>query len=348
MASELLDVFSGNGDDALVGRKKVALILIALGPEIASMILRHFDENEVEQLALEISTMRQTEHTVVNTVLDEFYQLARSSETMAIGGQDYVESMLRTAFGDARANRVMTKLDVLQEKTSLPFKSFRKADPAQVAQLIQNEHPQTIALILAYLKPEQAAVVLSNLNDDLQIEVSTRIATMERAGLEIVKDVEAILQSKFSSILKQDKGENVGGVKSLAEVLNRVDRSTERNIVENLERFDPELAEAVKKLMFVFDDIIILDDRGIQRLLRELDSKDLALALKGANEEVQNKIFRNMSERASFMLRDDMESMGPVRLKDVEETQQKIVGIIRRLEEAGEIFISHGGEDIVI
>jgi flagellar motor switch protein FliG len=339
---------TGSGDSQLIGRKKVALILIALGPEIASTVLRHFDESEVEQIALEISTMRQTEHEVVNRVLEEFYQMARAGELNALGGQDYAETLLRGAFGDARANRVLGKLDVLQEKNSLPFEAFRKADPAQVAHLIQNEHPQTIALILAYLKPEQAAVVLSNLNDDLQIEVSTRMATMERAGLEVVKEIETILQSKFASILKHDRGTHVGGVKSLAEVLNRVDRSTERNIIENLERFDPELAESVKKLMFVFDDLIILDDRGIQRLLRELDSKDLALALKGANEDVQNKVFRNMSERASSMLRDDMESMGPVRLKDVEETQQKIVNIIRRLEESGEIVISHGGEDIVI
>jgi flagellar motor switch protein FliG len=347
MSKDVLDL-SGGGDALLIGRKKVALILISLGPEIASNILKHFDENEVEQIALEISTMRQTEHEVVNSILEEFYTLARSSNLMALGGQDYADSLLRVAFGDARANRILGRLDVLQEKNNLPFETFRKADPAQVAHLIQNEHPQTISLILAYLKPEQAAVVLSNLNDDLQIEVSTRMATMERAGLEVVKDIEAILQSKFASILKHDRGTDVGGVKSLAEVLNRVDRSTERNIIENLERFDPELAESVKKLMFVFDDIIILDDRGIQRLLRELDSKDLALALKGANEDVQNKVFRNMSERASLMLQDDMESMGPVRLKDVEETQQKIVNIIRRLEESGEIVISHGGDDIVI
>lgn len=332
----------------LSGRKKVALILIALGPEIAAQVLRHFDESEVEQMALEISTMRQTEREVVNQVLEEFYELVQASEQMALGGQDYAEALLKGAFGDARANRVLGKLDIIQEKNSLPFEAFRKADPTQVAHLIQNEHPQTIALILAYLKPEQAAVVLSHLSDDLQIEVAMRMATMERAGLEVIKEVESILQSKFSSVLKHDKGTHVGGVKSLAEVLNRVDRSTERNIVENLERFDPELAESVKKLMFVFDDIIILDDRGIQRLLRELDSKDLALALKGANEDVRAKIFRNMSERAATMLQDDMEAMGPVRLKDVEETQQKIVNIIRRLEEAGEIVISHGGEDIVI
>lgn len=335
-------------DPARMGRKKVALVLIALGPEVASSILRHFDESEVEQIALEISTMKQTEHHVVNAILDEFYQLARASELMALGGEDYAESILKQAFGDSRANRILSRLDVLLENNNLPFESFRKADPAQVANLIQGEHPQTIALILAYLKSEQAAVVLSNLSDDLQIEVSTRMATMERAGMEVVKEIEAVLQSKFASILSSDRGTHVGGVKSLAEVLNRVDRTTERNIIENLERFDPELAESVKKLMFVFDDIVVLDDRSIQRLLRELDAKDLALALKGANDDVKHRIFRNMSERAASMLRDDMESMGPVRLKDVEETQQKIVNIIRRLEEAGEVVISHGGEDIVI
>lgn len=330
------------------GLRKVALVLIAMGPEIAASVLRHFEETEVEKIALEIATLRQTEHTLVNAVLEEFHQLAQASELMALGGEDFAEEILRQAFGDSRASRVISRLEVLRESTSLPFEAFRKADPIQVANLITNEHPQTIALILAYLKPEQAGVVLSQLNHDLQIEVATRMATMERAGVEVVKDIESILQSKFASVLKQDRGHFVGGVKSLSEVLNRVDRSTERNIIENLERFDPELAESVKKLMFVFDDIIILDDRSIQRLLRELDTKDMALALKGASDDVQYKIYRNMSERAATMLREDMEAMGPVRLKDVEETQQKIVNVIRRLEEAGEIVISHGGEDIVI
>ena len=332
----------------LTGLRKVALVLVAMGPENSAAVLRHFDESEVEKIALEIASLRQTEHQLVNLVLEEFQELAHASELMALGGEDYAETMLRSAFGDSRANQVISRLDVLREGTSMPFEAFRKADPIQVANLITNEHPQTIALVLAYLKPEQAGIILSQLNHDLQIEVATRMATMERAGMEVVKDIETILQSKFASVLKQDRGHFVGGVKSLSEVLNRADRSTERNIIENLERFDPELAESVKKLMFVFDDLIILDDRSIQRFLRELDAKDLSLALKGANDEVQFKIYRNMSERASSMLREDMESMGPVRLKDVEETQQKIVNVIRRLEAAGEIVINHGGEDIVI
>jgi len=213
---------------------------------------------------------------------------------------------------------------------------------------MQDEHPQTIALLLSYLKPEQASVILTQFNDDLQIEVATRMATIEQTGGDVIKEVEQILRSKFSSILEQKQTTRVGGLKNLAEVLNRVDRPTERNIIENLERFDADLAESVKKLMFVFGDLILLDDRSIQRLLRELDTKDLALALKGANEDVKVAIFRNMSERASDMLQDDMDALGPVRLRDVEETQQKVVNIIRRLEESGEIVISHGGEDIVI
>lgn len=348
MSSETRNLARRQPEENMSGLRKVALVLIALGPEISASILRHFEEGEVERIALEIASLKQTGHDQVNEVLEEFYQLTHTGELMAIGGESFAEDLLRSAFGDSRAGRVISRLDVLRENTSMPFEAFRKADPTQVANLIQNEHPQTIALILAYLKPEQAGVVLSQLNHDLQIEVATRMATMERAGMEVVKEVEAILQSKFASVLKQDRGAFVGGVKSLSEVLNRVDRSTERNIIENLERFDPELADSVKKLMFVFDDIIILDDRSIQRLLRELDSKDLSLALKGASEEVQYKIFRNMSERAAGMLREDMEAMGPVRLKDVEETQQKIVNVIRRLEEAGEVVISHGGEDIVI
>lgn len=332
----------------LSGVRKVALVMVALGPEAASTILRHFEEQEVEKITLEIAALQQTDHQLVNEVLEHFYDLASQRDLMTSGGEEYAKNLLRSAFGDSRASRVLSRLEIVRDTTSLPFETFRKADPTQLAGLIQNEHPQTIALILAYLKPEQAAVVLSQLNHDMQIEVSTRMATMERAGVEVIKEVESILQSKFASILKQDRGAFVGGIKSLSEVLNRVDRSTERNIIENLERFDPELAESVKKLMFVFDDVVILDDRSIQRLLRELESKDLSLALKGASEEVQYKIFRNMSERASTMLKDDIEAMGPVRLKDVEETQQKIVNVIRRLEEAGEVVISHGGEDIVI
>lgn len=332
----------------LNGRKKVALVLIALGPELASSILRHFNEQEVEEIALEISSMKETEHEVVEKILDEFFQLMKASDLMALGGKDYAELLLKEAFGSQKAGRLVGRMNQTLQSTSLPFEDFRKADPTQIASLIQDEHPQTIALLLSYLKPEQASVVLGQLNDELQIEVATRMATLEHAGIEVVKEVEHTLRGKFSSILENRYAQEVGGLKNLAEVLNRVDRNTERNIIENLERFNSDLAESVKKLMFIFDDIILLDDRSIQRLLRELETKDLALALKGAGDEVKHKIFKNMSERASYMLNDDMEALGPVRLRDVEETQQKVVNIIRRLEEAGEIVISHGGEDIVI
>ena len=332
----------------LSGRKKVALVLIALGPELASSILRHFDETEVEKIALEISSMKETEHDLVNNTLDEFYQLTRASELMALGGKDYAEQLLKEAFGTQKSTRLVGRMNHMLKSSSLPFEDFRRADPTQIASLMQDEHPQTIALLLSYLKPEQASVILTQFNDDLQIEVATRMATIEQTGGDVIKEVEQILRSKFSSILEQKQTTRVGGLKNLAEVLNRVDRPTERNIIENLERFDADLAESVKKLMFVFGDLILLDDRSIQRLLRELDTKDLALALKGANEDVKVAIFRNMSERASDMLQDDMDALGPVRLRDVEETQQKVVNIIRRLEESGEIVISHGGEDIVI
>ena len=329
-------------------KQKAAVVLIALGPEISALLLKHFDENEVEQLAYEITTLKRVDPLTVNDILEEFYQLAKANELMAQGGIDYTRSVLTKAFGEERANKILDKLVALLSTTSLPFESFRRADPGQLASVLQNEHPQTIALILAYLKPEQSAVVISCLPDDLQFEVSKRMATMERAGIEVVRDIESVLQNKFSTLLSPEKSSTVGGVKSLAEVLNRVDRSTERNIMENLERYDPELAESVKKLMFVFDDIIQLDDRSVQRVLREVETKDLSLAMKTASEEVKNRIFKNMSERAALMLREDMEVMGPVRLKDVEETQTKIVNIIRRLEEAGEIIITRGGEDIVI
>lgn len=337
------------GGEVVSGLAKVATVLVALGPEVSSTVLQHFDDAEVEQIAYEISNLRRLAPNEIDFILNEFFHVAKANEYMMSGGLKYTQEVLEKAFGSEHARTILGKLQHLIAHAALPFEGFRQADPSQVANLIQNEHPQTIALIMAYLRPEQAAVVIANLPEDLQIEVSTRMATMERAGLEVVKEVEGVLQDKYSAYLnKADRKTAVGGVKALAEVLNRVDRSTERNIVENLERIDPELAESVKKLMFMFEDLVQLDDRAIQRVLREVDTKELAMAMKGANEDVRERIYKNMSERAGRMLRDDLETMGPARLKDIEEIQQKIVNVIRRLEESGEIIIGHGGEEIVL
>lgn len=329
----------------LTGRQKAAILLIALGPEIAAQIYKHLKEEEIEQLTLEIANMRRVDPKLKEEVVEEFHQMCVAKEYIAQGGIEYAKEILERALGTQKAMDVINRLSsTLQVK---PFDFVRKTDPSQLLNFIQGEHPQTIALIMAYLDPDKAAAILSALPPERQADVARRIALMDRTSPEVIREVEKILERKLSSLVQEDFT-SAGGVKTLAEVLNRVDRSTEKAIMENLEVRDPELAEEIKRLMFVFEDIVQLDDRSIQRVLREVDSKELALALKGASEEVFNKIRRNMSKRAADMLKEEIEFMGPVRLRDVEEAQQKIVNIIRKLEEAGEIVIARGGGDEII
>jgi flagellar motor switch protein FliG len=261
------------------------------------------------------------------------------------GGIEYAREVLERALGPQKAMGIINRLtSTLQVR---PFDLIRKTDPGQLLNFIQSENPQTIALIMAYLDPDQAAIILSALPQDRQADVAKRIATMDRTSPEVIKEVERVLERKLSSVVSQDYTSS-GGVQAVVEVLNRVDRGTEKTIMDTLEVQDPELADEIKKLMFVFEDIIQLDDRAVQLVLREIDSKELALALKGASEEVKNKIEKNMSKRAAEILRDEMQYMGPVRLRDVEEAQQRIVTVIRKLEDAGEIIARGGGDEIVI
>lgn len=272
--------------------------------------------------------------------------MAMAKEYLSSGGLDYAREVLEKALGSEKAVSIINRLtSSLQIR---PFDFARKTDPAQLLNFIQNEHPQTIALIMAYLHPDQSAAILSALSPDRQVEVAKRIATMDRTSPDVLKDVERILERKLSSLVTQDFTA-AGGVESIVEVLNRVDRTTERTIIENLEVQNPELAEEIKRRMFVFEDIVMLDDRSLQLVLREIESKDLALALKAASGEVAGKVYKNMSKRASEMLREEIEYMGPVRIRDVEEAQQKIVNVIRRLEESGEIVVSRGkGDEIIV
>jgi flagellar motor switch protein FliG len=279
-------------------------------------------------------------------VLEEFHQMCIAQEYITKGGVDYAREILQKALGPEKAQEVISRLSTSLQVS--PFDFARKTDPSQILSFIQGEHPQTIALIIAYLHPEQAAMILSALPQNLQTEVAMRIATMDRTSPEVIKEVERVLEKKITTLTSSDYT-SAGGIKSLVEILNRVDRSTEKSILEELGEKNPDLAEEVKRLMFTFEDIISLDDRSIQRVLRDIDSKDLALALKGANEDVKKKIFKNMSERAQQVLKEELEYIGPVRLRNVEEAQQRIVNSIRRLEETGEIVIARGrGEEIVI
>lgn len=329
----------------LTGREKAAMLLISLGPERSAEIFKHLKEEEIEQLTLEIANIKAVTPEDKEKVLNEFYQICLAQEYIAEGGIAYAKDILEKALGTQQALEVINRLTVsLQVR---PFDFVRKTDPSQLLNFIQNEHPQTIALILAYLKPNQASAVLSALPQDKQADVARRIALMDRTSPEIIKEVEKILEKKLASMVTGDFT-SAGGVQSIVDILNSVDRSTEKYIMETLEVEDTELAEEIKKRMFVFEDIVTLSGRSIQRFLREVDNSQLAVALKGTSEQVQNIIFSNMSKRMAEMIKEDIEYMGPVRLRDVEEAQQKIVNVIRKLEEAGEIVISRGGGDEII
>jgi flagellar motor switch protein FliG len=303
------------------------------------------NEEDVEVLTLEIARMGKVTSETRSEIIEEFYNLCLAQDYIAEGGVDAAKEMLEAAFGFEQAHQIVGR--VLQAMQVVPFDFIKRADAGQVITFIQNEHPQTIALILAYLQPSQAALILSGLPHDLRAEVARRIATLDKTAPDVIREVERVLERKLSSVVAQDFS-HAGGVKSLVQVLNWVDRSTEKTILESLSENSPQIAEDVKKLMFVFEDITVLDDRSIQQVLKEVDTKELSLALKGIGENVQQRIFKNMSERAANMLKEDMEFMGPVRLKNVEEAQQRIVNVIRKLEEAGEIVIARGGGEEMI
>ncbi|MBR4718839.1 MAG: flagellar motor switch protein FliG [Lachnospiraceae bacterium] len=332
-------------DEELSGVQKGAILLITLGPERSAMIFKHLKEEEIEDLTLEIANTRSVTPQIKEQVMEEFYQVCLAQQYIAEGGIGYAKELLEKALGEQRAMDVIGKLTAsLQVK---PFEFIRKTEASQLLNFIQDEHPQTIALILSYLSASQAAMIVSALPPDRQADVAKRIALMDRTSPDVVKEVERILETKLSSLVNQDYTV-IGGVDSVVDILNTVDRSTEKHIMETLEIDEPELADEIRKKMFVFEDILLLDDRAIQRVLRDVDNGDLAIALKSANEEVQNAIFNNLSKRLAVMIREDMEFMGPVRMKDVEEAQQKIVNVIRRLEDSAEIVISRGGGDEIV
>lgn len=333
------------GTEEYNGIQKAAILLIALGPEKSASIFKHLKEGEIEELTLEIANTRSVSPQTKESVLNEFYQVCLAQQYIAEGGIGYAKELLDKALGSDKAQEVITKLTAsLQVR---PFEFVRKTDPSQVLNFIQDEHPQTIAMILSYLSPAQSAMILGALTPEKQADVAKRIAKMDRTSPDVIKEVERVLERKLSSLINQDYT-IVGGVDAIVGILNTVDRGTEKHIMESLEIEEPELADEIRKKMFVFEDILLLDDRAIQRVLRDVDNNDLAVALKGANEEVQNVIFKNLSKRLAAMIREDMEFMGPVRMKDVEEAQQKIVGIIRKLEDSAEIVISRGGGDEII
>ena len=331
--------------EELSGIKKAAVFLLSVGPEIASEVMKQLDEADMDTLTYEIARLEKVTPEEKELVLQEFQELMMAQEFITRGGIDSARSILEKALGTQKAIDVINRLtSSLQVR---PFDFVRRQDPAQLLNFIQNEHPQTISLILSYLDPAKAALLLSSLPPQIQADVARRIAKMDRTSPEILREVERVLERKLSTLANEDYT-LAGGIEAVVDVLNNVDRSTEKGIIEALEEEDPELAEEIKKKMFVFEDIVLLDDKAIQKTLRELDNQDLSKALKAVDTEVQDKIFRNMSKRAASLLREDIEFMGPIRLKDVEDAQQKIVNIIRKLEDEGDIVVARAGEDELV
>ena len=332
-------------DKEMTGRQKAALLLISLGPEVSAAVYKHLNEDEIEKLTLEISSVKKVESDVKDQIIEEFHNIALAQDYISQGGIGYAKTVLEKALGKDHAQTIINRLtSSLQVR---PFDFARRADPAQLFNFIQNEHPQTIALILSYLEPEQAGTILSSLSQEVQADIAKRLATMESTSPEVISEVESVLERKLSSTVTQDFTET-GGVDAVVEVLNGVDRTTEKTILDTLEIQDPELAEEIRKRMFVFEDIVTLDNRSIQRVIRDCENEDLILSLKVSSEEVKDVLFKNMSSRMAESVKDEMEVMGPVRLSDVEEAQTRIVATIRRLEDAGEIIIARGGGDDII
>lgn len=330
----------------LTGVQKAAILFITLGPEAAAGILKRLPEAEIQKITYEIANINSVKSEQKKEILQEFMEMNRAQDYLLEGGVDYARNLLSKALGTQRAMEILDKV-IEATQQFRPFAIARKADAQQLLNIIGDEHPQTIALILCYLQADKSGQILSALPENMQAEVAYRIATMSNTSHMVVKEIEKVLDNKLSSVVKSDI-KVIGGVETIVDILNQVDRTTEKNITEGLEKQDAELAEKIKESMFVFEDIITLDDVSIQRVLREVDTKELSLALKGCSEEVSETIFRNQSKRAAAALKEDIEFLGPVRLMDVEKAQQRIVNIIRRLDEAGEIVLARGGEDAII
>lgn len=326
----------------LTNNEKAAVLLIALGKECSSQLFKYLRDEEIEQLTMDITNMRSVDPETREAVIDEFYQLCLAQNYISEGGIEYARELLEDALGSEKALELIGK--ITSSLTVRPFDYLRKTDPEQILNFIRNENSQTIALVFSYLKPQQVALVLGELPPEQQAKIIEKIANMERTSPEYIKEVERVLERKLSSLGAEDYT-IVGGIQSTVDILNSIDIGTEKRILDTLDEYNNELAEEIRKRMFAFEDIVKLDPRAIQKVLGETDNKDLAVALKGTNQQVKDVVIKNMSSRMRDMIVEDIEYMGPVRLKDVEFAQQKIVNTIRRLEEMGEIIIMRGDGD---
>jgi flagellar motor switch protein FliG len=330
---------------ALAGRKKAAVLLVSLGPEKAAEVFKHLRDDEIESLSLEMAKLQRVDPVTTGVVLEEFAATVEAFDSLMSGGVDYAREVLERALGPERALEIIGRLSSVIEMR--PFEFLRKTPPEQLVTFLRNESPQTVALVVDNLHTSLASQVLSHLPSGEQAEIALRIARMGETSPDVVKQVETVMKRKLDSVVQQEYS-SAGGIKSLAEILNHADRSTERNVLDALTESDEELAAEVRRLLFVFEDIVKLDDRSIQLVLREADQKDLALALRGVNDDVKERILSNMSERGATMLVEEMAYMPPQRKRVVEEAQGRIVAIVRKLEEAGALVLSRGEEDAVV
>src|SRR3954471_6774857 len=332
-------------DRVLTGAQKAAVFILHMGKDRSAEVLRSMRETEVAEIMAEGARMRTVNGALVEEVVTEFREMADTKVTVTAGGVERARTLLEESLGGDKATEILDR--VTASLIELPFEFLRRADPRQVLSFIADEHPQTIALVLAYMTPDQAAMVMSGLPEDLQRDVAMRLAVMDRTSPEVVAHVEQMLERKLSSVLQPSELSSVGGVQSLVDILNRSDRATERLILEGLENKNSQLADEVRQRMFVFEDIAGLDDRSIQLVLRQVDSKELAVALKGVRAEVRNAITRNMSERAGANLVEEIALLGAVRLKTVEEAQGAIVRVVRALEESGQLVLVRSADEFV-
>ena len=326
-------------------REKAAILLISLGKEYSAALYKHLSEEEISDMTLSITTTRRVEPEIREQIIDEFYEMCLAQKFITEGGIDFAREILEKAIGPERAEEMIRKLSSsLQVR---PFDFIRRVDSNQILNVIHNEHPQIIALVLSYIEPRQSAQIIASLPSDRQTEIISRISKMGSSSAEYVKEAERILERKVTSMGYTDNIV-VGGIDTIVDIVNALDRASEKNILESLDVSDSELADEIRKRLFVFEDIAKLNNVTVQRVLREINNADLAVALKMATEDVQRTIFTNISKRLQEMIKDDMEVMGPIRVRDVEEAQQKIVNVIRKLQDTGEIIVSRGAEDEVI
>ena len=330
---------------SMTGLRKAAILLVRMGKEYSSRVLAGLSESEVEEISAEIARLGKLEPDVVGDVIDEFYAMATTKHAGA-GGMGYARELLEASLGPERATLILDRLQA--SMTDMPFNFLSHADPRQLLSYVQYEHPQTIALVLAHIPSALASSILSGLPPEVQSDVAHRIAVMDRTSPEVIRQVELALKRKLSTVLQPDELSAVGGLQPLVDIINRADRTTERLILEALEARSPEIAEEIRRRMFMFEDIVNLDDRSVQLVLRQVEPSDLATALKGVAEAVRDKVTSNLSERGRENLLEEMDLMGPVKVRMVEEAQQKIVSVIRSLEDSGQIEIQRGEADELI